>query len=110
KAQTVNCISLSNLDLIVSCETTRIFPEANCIFNVSHNEKFSTITENGLNYSSTTTTVNSLTYFNTTCVLYKDISLNDTGQYFIEVSIYPNISGQENDLIYGITKSVNVTI
>ncbi|XP_055865358.1 uncharacterized protein LOC129922668 isoform X2 [Biomphalaria glabrata] len=89
KAQDVNCfdtqLTSNYTNISITCMTSKIYPEALCIFNSSGQVSYSNVA-----YTA------DVKYYHSNCTWTTSLSYFYAGNYTLEVSFYPNVSNGVN--------------
>ncbi|XP_055866989.1 uncharacterized protein LOC106073608 isoform X2 [Biomphalaria glabrata] len=97
------CLSLSKDEINIFCTTKRVYPKAKCTFYISYNGQRAFEFENVI-YSHK----NETGYSVSNCNAIKPIQLTEIGTYRVEAIIYPNISNDKSDVVYGTNISTEI--
>nr|KAI8746157.1 hypothetical protein BgiMline_019873 [Biomphalaria glabrata] len=105
KAESVDCETIQATDGVsVQCVVTRVWPQAVCLFNTSlHNTSIEYSISNVTHQHELSSQAPA--YYNTTCsakVLY-------TGTFDIDITVFPNITGADDNLEFRTSLHYNYT-
>ncbi|CAL1531161.1 unnamed protein product, partial [Lymnaea stagnalis] len=101
KVHTIACYKNQSKDLLMAtCLINKIYPEAECRFSIVFNEIYQIFT--GYKISRNTMQIaDDPIYYKTTCTLTISRRKLSHGIYDIDVTMYPNITGNNGDIKFG---------
>uniref|UniRef100_A0A2C9LJP8 Ig-like domain-containing protein n=1 Tax=Biomphalaria glabrata TaxID=6526 RepID=A0A2C9LJP8_BIOGL len=108
RAKDLKCQSLSTEEIHIYCFSKRIYPSAACYLNYT-GSKENYISE-GRQLHSQDTLRHETHHLTSTCTFVKPASIATTDTFTAVVTMFPNISGSLNNIMYGTSVSVLVTL
>ncbi|KAK0067092.1 polymorphic transmembrane cluster 2 transmembrane protein 2, partial [Biomphalaria pfeifferi] len=109
RAKDLKCQSLSREEIHIYCFSKRILPSAACIMNYTDNKE-NYVLEEGRQLHSKDTFRNDTHLLTSTCTFVKPASIATKDTFTALVTMFPNISGSQADIMYGTSVSVLVTL
>ncbi|CAL1527423.1 unnamed protein product [Lymnaea stagnalis] len=112
RATEVNCTTLETKEMLnITCFTYRLFPQGKCGFHTNVPEINEMLPTLQVNYSYTKETFpEEKTYFTTTCFILIPLNKFGNGLHKISVSMYPNVTGFDQDIIFGRNTTLEVEL
>ncbi|KAH9487717.1 hypothetical protein Btru_069094 [Bulinus truncatus] len=109
KGTDVNCShKVYSGSFIIRCSAQRIYPKALCKAIVQNNGKM--CTNSKIKDVTNEEMIKGLRYYNSTCIVEVNYQVDRKWRFDVLVFIYPNVTGDENDVQYGISETVPVEI
>ncbi|XP_055866279.1 uncharacterized protein LOC129922814 [Biomphalaria glabrata] len=112
KVENLTCQSRSEENVDILCTTTKIFPEAVCLFTIHRNahKVLSTITHASNSKFWPDVLLHDVFYYSATCQFCYNVTMETVGNYTVHVSMFPNIRNEaRNDIAHGKSKILNIT-
>ncbi|KAH9512197.1 hypothetical protein Btru_041086 [Bulinus truncatus] len=105
KADNISCTSKTDSQyFLAECNVSRIYPQGICLFT-SNEAELTNELWNDYTSSENIEYQNKLFYF-TKCTLRVPNGILLHARYSIAVSVYPNITGTDSDVMYGVSRTI----